>query len=160
MRNQTKPIANQKKPIGYQMVSIANQAKPKETNCLQSKSKSREKRVRVRERIRVKSKSKSRVRGSNRRKEKSIYVSRASAVPNGRPMSSDYMTGLRKARIEKGLTLRAVSKETFYSYGSLARAERGTLYVGNKADVRRDEFWRTMSDFYGKSIDELKEVYT
>lgn len=158
MRNQTKPIGYQKKPIGYQMVSIANQTKPTETNCQQSKSKSRERRVRVRERIRVKSKS--RVRGSNRRKEKSIYVSRASAVPNGRPMSSDYMTGLRRARIEKGLTLRAVSKATFFSYGSLARAERGTLYVGNKADVRRDEFWRTMSDFYGKSIDELKEVYT
>lgn len=151
MRNQTKPIANQKKPIGYQMVSIANQTKPKETNCQQSKSK------REREN---KSKSKSKSKELRVRIEAQIAANKNIDVcareRGGRPM--EIKTGLRKARLEKGLTLTQVEKATFYSHGTLSLAERGDLYVGNKSDVRRDEFWRTMSDFYGKSVEELKEV--
>lgn len=71
----------------------------------------------------------------------------------------DVITGLRKARLEKGLTLQEVAHLTHYSYSTLARAERLTLYVGKKNDVRRNGFWQAMSDFYGKSIDELKEAY-
>lgn len=152
MRNQTKPIANQKKPIGYQMVSIANQAKPTETNCQQSKSK------RERE-SKNKSKSKSkelRVRIEAQIAANKKYMDVCARERGGRPM--EVKTGLRKARLEKGLTLTQVQKATFYSHGTLSRAERGDLYVGNKSDVRREEFWRTMSDFYGKSVEELKEV--
>ena len=144
MKNQTKPIANQ-------MVSIANQTKPKETNCQQSKSK------RERE---SKNKSKSKSKELRVRVEAQIAANKNIDVcareRGGRPM--EIKTGLRKARLEKGLTLTQVEKATFYSHGTLSRAERGDLYVGNKSDVRRDEFWRTMSDFYGKSVEELKEV--
>lgn len=70
-------------------------------------------------------------------------------------------TGLRQARLERGLTLRQVEKATFYSHGTLSRAERGDLYIGNKSDIRREAFWRTMSEFYGKTVEELKrEVKT
>lgn len=68
-------------------------------------------------------------------------------------------SGLRKARTDKGLTLQAVADMTHYSYGTIARAERGLLYTGTKPDVRREAFWTAMSDFYGIPENELKEVY-
>lgn len=68
-----------------------------------------------------------------------------------------HMTGLRKARQERGLTLHEAGKLTHYSYNAIGRAERGDLYKGDKKDKRRADFWRAMSDFYGKSIKELQE---
>lgn len=157
-RNQTKPIANQKKPIGYQMVSIANQTKPKETNCQESKSKSRESKSKNKRKIkskelRVRERVEAQIAASNN------YLSPTARVSArfGRPCK--VMTGLRKARLERGLTLMQVAKDTFYSYGALARAERGSLYVGNKDFKARAEFWAAMSKYYDKTVEELKEVY-
>lgn len=153
-RNQTKPIANQKKPIGYQMVSIANQTKPKETNCQESKSKSRESKSKNKRKIKSKE-----LRVRERVEAQIAEKKKPSARRSGRPYKKDTLTGLRKARLEKGLTLQEVAKDTFYSYGALARAERGSLYVGTRNYQARAAFWAAMSDYYGKTVEELKEVY-
>lgn len=65
---------------------------------------------------------------------------------------------LREARLARGLRLKDAAEATHYSYGAIARAERGILYAGNKKDIRRAEFWRIMSDFYGIPADELQRV--
>lgn len=64
---------------------------------------------------------------------------------------------LRRARLERGLTIDELGKLVHYSHSAIARAERGTLYSGKKKDVRRDEFWKTMSEFYGIPEEKLKE---
>ena len=65
---------------------------------------------------------------------------------------------LKKAREDMGLTLREVSERTNYSYGTLARAETGDLYKGKKPDIRRDAFWKTMSEFYQIPAEELMKI--
>lgn len=65
---------------------------------------------------------------------------------------------MREERTKRGLTLRQVAKKTNYSYGTIARAEMGNLYVGTKKDIRRDGFWKIMSDFYGVPKEELMKM--
>lgn len=72
-----------------------------------------------------------------------------------RPMI--YKSKLRDARIKRGLTLKQVASMTGYSLGTIERAESKTLYNGTKNDYRRANFWQDMADFYGVSVDELKE---
>ena len=72
-----------------------------------------------------------------------------------RPMI--YKSKLRDARIKRGLTLKQVASMTGYSLGTIERAESKTLYNGTKNDYRRAIFWQDMADFYGVSVDELKE---
>ena len=67
-------------------------------------------------------------------------------------------SALREARLARGLSTYEVAKLTYYSYQTIQRAELGTLYRGKKADVRRRQFWETMSELYGKPIEELQEV--
>lgn len=72
-----------------------------------------------------------------------------------RPMT--HKSKLRDARIKRGLTLKQVGSMTGYSTGTIARAEAKKLYNGFKNDYRRAYFWQDMADFYGVSVDELKE---
>lgn len=68
---------------------------------------------------------------------------------------------MREIRRERGLTLREVAKATYYSPQAIGNAERGTLYYRTggshrRYDARRDQFWETMSKFYGVPSEELR----
>lgn len=65
---------------------------------------------------------------------------------------------LRKARVERGLTINELGRLVHYSHSAIARAERGTLYSGTKKDIRREAFWKTMSEFFDLPIDYLMET--
>lgn len=66
-------------------------------------------------------------------------------------------SALREARLSRELSIYEVARLTHYSYQTIQRAELGTLYKGNKPDVRRKQFWEAMSEFYGIPEDQLKE---
>ena len=64
---------------------------------------------------------------------------------------------MRQIRRERGLSIRQVSEKTFYCPQSIASAERGEHYHGQAKDVRRETFWKAMSDFYQVPIEELQK---
>lgn len=68
---------------------------------------------------------------------------------------------MREIRRERGLTLREVAKATFYSPQAIRNAEVGASYYRTggslrRFDTRRDQFWETMSKFYGVPSEELR----
>lgn len=68
---------------------------------------------------------------------------------------------MREIRRERGLTLEQVAKATYYSSQAIGCAERGAMYyrtggAHRRYDTRRDQFWETMSKFYGVPVEELR----
>lgn len=68
---------------------------------------------------------------------------------------------MREIRRERDLTLEQVAKATYYSATAIGGAERGTLYYRTgsnhrRYNTRRDQFWETMSKFYGVPVEELR----
>lgn len=68
---------------------------------------------------------------------------------------------MRKIRRERGLTLEEVAKATYYSSTAIRNAEVGASYYRTggshrRFDSRRDQFWETMSKFYGVPSEELR----
>lgn len=65
------------------------------------------------------------------------------------------MSNLRKARIEQGLIIEDVARLTGYSFSTIVKSEQGLINNKRLHDSRTEIFWKTMSDFYGKSMEEL-----
>lgn len=67
---------------------------------------------------------------------------------------------MREIRRERGLTLREVAKATYYSPQAIRNAEVGASYyrtgIHRRYDTRREQFWKTMSTFYGVPVEELR----
>lgn len=84
---------------------------------------------------------------THKTKKKRGYVERNS-LDIGRP-------NLRKARLDRGLTLEEVGVATFYTYGAIQHAELGYEY---NADTKASRaFWQKMSEFYDIPVERLKE---
>lgn len=63
---------------------------------------------------------------------------------------------MREIRLERGLTLENVARDTHYHHVTIGKAEREIYDPNRKKDVRRDAFWETMSTYYGVTVEELR----
>lgn len=63
---------------------------------------------------------------------------------------------MRQIRRERGLSLKQVADKTFYCGYAIGCAERRVRYQGDDSDERSTKFWKTMSDFYGVPVEDLR----
>jgi transcriptional regulator with XRE-family HTH domain len=70
------------------------------------------------------------------------------------------MTKLRKVRLEKGISLYQVEKDTGYSYSQICKTEIGLANKNNskhkRFDSRTDLFYEVMAKYYGVSVEDIK----
>jgi len=66
------------------------------------------------------------------------------------------ITKLRKLRIDRGLSLRRVERETGYSYSQIYKSEVGLSNRKRMYDSRTETFYDVMAQYYGVSVEDIK----